>query len=309
MSHAELRVGSALLVTHTESMCRSGTGVLLIPGLGSNDAVWEEVRRGLIAEVSVAVCAGAGSHQAKTIGATRIEQYAKALWAIVEELGWHRVILVGHSVGALTAVEMAASDASGLCQALVLPNGGVVSVSRMMAAPVCVGLHHPAKLLAFVVIAAAGALPIPLALRSAVARSNWWSKYMLRWIAGPGLYMNQSRRRAVLEYVPDRGLGRALIANRHYWSRLERLAPSIEIPVALLAGDRDPIASPSETLELKNYFKLGTMETCEDAGHCIPLEAPEVVVAAVLRLLEERDVDPSRPVHPDGAATKLTGFS
>ena len=285
MNHEKVELPSTLLSSLTASPLNPGTGVLLIPGFGSNAAVWEEVRSELAANVSVGITVGAATAQAVARGATKIETFADELWKVVDSLGWSRVVLVGHSVGALTACEMAAQDRSARCKALVLPNGGIVNVSKMMASPLRVGLRHPLKLAAFAIIAAAGILPISLRVCAAIARSDRWSKLLLRWFAGPRLYANYAQRRIVLESVPDRGLARGLLANRHYWARLEQVASEIRVPVAILAGSRDPIASPAESSSLRDYFHHATMKVCDNVGHCIPLEAPETVAAAVRSLL------------------------
>lgn len=102
---------------------KAGERVVLIHGVGMNQSVWAPQVRGLRPDMEVLVYDMLGhgqSHfapQAEDIGA-----YALQLVDLMNALHWDSAHIVGHSMGALIALEMAIAH-SGRCKSVTALNG------------------------------------------------------------------------------------------------------------------------------------------------------------------------------------------
>ena len=87
--------------------------------------------------------------------------------------------------------------------------------------------------------------------------------------------------RALVSRSIDIGIWRDLWVNRDYITRFRHLAPDIRCPIVVFAGEEDLIVTRSDLQELKVLFRDPTVEVVAQAGHALPLEAPEVATGVL----------------------------
>ncbi|NVO30654.1 alpha/beta fold hydrolase [Hymenobacter lapidiphilus] len=203
---------------------------------------------------------GFGSAPAPPDGFT-VAAYADAVAGFIAAECPSRYVLVGHSMGGKIALELAARQPAGL--------GGVVLLSPSPPSPEPMtdedrqtSLHawgnpqEAEKTARHITVK-----PLPEATRRQVVADNLassraaWEAWLLH-----GSRENISARMA-----------------------------RIEVPCALVAGDQDPVLSPSvHGLETLPLLPAGTpLEIVAGAGHLLPYEAPEEVAALLHRFAQE----------------------
>ena len=69
--------------------------------------------------------------------------------------------------------------------------------------------------------------------------------------------------------------------NRHYWREFERTAAEIPAKVLFLVGGLDPMTSVADTGVMADLLPDAEIRVLPGVGHAAPLEAPDVVAAAI----------------------------
>src|SRR6476620_9412070 len=91
-----------------------GTGipVMFIHGFGETGAIWDGIAAGLESTCMLIIpdLPGSGDSAPLHAGASNLEQYAKALVAIIEAENLPNCTLIGHSMGGYIALALAQSE-------------------------------------------------------------------------------------------------------------------------------------------------------------------------------------------------------
>ncbi|HEY6611937.1 MAG TPA: alpha/beta hydrolase [Pseudomonas sp.] len=102
--------------------CGAGPTVVLLHGIGSGAASWLQVAQRLSGQARVVAwdAPGYGESTPLAVAQPRAEDYAQRLDQLLDGLGIQRCLLVGHSLGALTAMACAQGPAAKRIEHLML---------------------------------------------------------------------------------------------------------------------------------------------------------------------------------------------
>lgn len=187
--------------------------------------------------------------------------YADDLVFVIEQLGLERPFVIGHSMGGIIALEMAARHAQRVCGAAIL--------EAMVAAPAMLD----------------GLRPVLAGVRSAAYRTV--VNGLMRHLCGPGLAPDL--RELVAESVcPQHVLISAMEGMLDYDSAAA--ARQVRGPL-LYVGTHHPYADLAHWRALCPQLVTVQLDGC---GHYFPLEAPERLHEAIVNFLRTLPVDERR---------------
>lgn len=247
--------------------------VLLLHGLMGRASQWAGTARRLAARHRVVALDQRGhGGSAKPEGPYTREAYVADAAALVEQLGLAPVTVVGHSMGALTAWQLAARRPS-LVRAVVLCD--------MRAA--ALGEASQRRWEDWF-----GAWPLPFPGPDAVRR---WFGEDDPWLEGP----RPSRGRFFAEVMEERHDGwRPVFARRHmlrsreswvhdaHWEELAQ----VSCPALVVRG-WDSELGRAEAQEMVRVLPRGSYAEIPHAGHLVPWEQPEAWASAVETFLAD----------------------
>lgn len=124
-------------------------------------------------------------------------------------------------------------------------------------------------------------LPLPAPVRKHIGRRDGLFGHVARLFLSERSSKDPDILRALAFSSGDIRIWRDLWVNRDYITRFRHLAPDLRCPIMVLAGEEDPIVTGSDLRELKVLFRRPTVHVVAQAGHALPLEAPEVVAGAL----------------------------
>jgi pimeloyl-ACP methyl ester carboxylesterase len=241
----------------------AGRTVVLVHGAGLAPVFWTG-QLAALADFDTAVVAPAlpghgrpGSSLASEGPApATIEEYATWLTAFLDALDVERAVLVGHSMGALVALETARA--------------------------------HPARVAGVAALGAAARMPVhPRLLEDASERPEAAIEAILAWgfaprQAGrpPGIAMHELARR-ILAGTAEGVLAGDLAACDRY-AGLANGAAAVTVPALVATARRDRMTPAKSGRALADALPEGTLVEFDQLGHMAPLEAP-AAVAQVLR--------------------------
>jgi pimeloyl-ACP methyl ester carboxylesterase len=190
---------------------------------------------------------------------------AMADWtvALIEAAGVSKAVLVGHSMGSLVALEVAA--------------------------------RHPARVRALCLIGTAAAMPVSRELLDAAKANDYaavemvsiWGKGFRAGLGGslaPGLWMLGSSA-ALLERARPGVLFRDLSACDAYKNGLAAAA-KVKVPAGLILGERDLMTPAKGGRELATALADAQVTTLKGAGHLLMSERPDEVLHAIRNFLK-----------------------
>jgi pimeloyl-ACP methyl ester carboxylesterase len=205
-------------------------------------------------------------------GGHSIDGYAGWVRQFSAALDLKRFVLMGHSFGALIAAKMAADDASGIEQ-LVLVNP-VSTSSRQLA---LIGLAYYRLGLG---------LPEPLGRRLLWSRTlNRLQSWLMMKTADP-----QLRRQIYAHHLNDLAVPyrRPVVAEASQ-SVLRKTvltyAGLITVPTLLIGGERDDLAPLPAQRQLQQLIRGAQLVTIPGVGHLTHLEKPAEVAAIITTYL------------------------
>lgn len=247
-----------------------GTGpakVLLLPGLmGTRDGfdamlAYADLARFQYAVLDYRGYGGARDHP----GPFTLAAAAADAVALAGELGWKRLLLAGHSVGALIAQLAALAMPEQVC--------GLVSIAGMSGA----GGVRDARRRQLMLTAAVD--PVQ---RATLVDAGSGGRY------GAGF------SRALVQSSWDAIAPAAFIAYAED-AAATALAPSVagsSLPLLLLIGAHDPVntAARAEATSLQ-WYRHATLTLLQDAGHYPMIEAPALTVSAIERFAASLEVE------------------
>ena len=247
--------------------CGSGPAIVLLHGIGSGSASWLAVAQelGRNARVIAWDAPGYGDSTPLRALAPDASDYAERLLQMLDALGIQRCVLVGHSLGAITAVAFA----SGVQQQ---------RISRLVLISPAQGYGHPARAVQRQQVRdkrlqALEQLGIEQMAeqRSAHMLSPAASPQAQAWVQWNMARLNPEGYRQAIELLCG--------------DDLLRQAP-LTMPCEVHCGDADGITVP-ESCETLAKALGGTFELINDAGHASPIEQPSVVAGRLACAIEE----------------------
>lgn len=234
---------------HVESAGEGELALVFLHYWGGSSRTWRQVIEALSGRYRTAAYdhRGWGRSQAPADGYT-IDDLADDAQAVIAGLGLQRYVLVGHSMGGKVAQCVAGRRPQGLA--------GVVLVAPSPPLPMAVGDEQRAAMahaydsresVEAVLDNVLSASPLSTALREQVIEDS---------LAGAPQAKEAWPRSAMRENIAE-------------------AAARIEVPVLVIAGERDLVDSP-DTLRtaLLPYISHAHMDMLPGIGHLSPLEAP-----------------------------------
>lgn len=239
-----------------------GAPVVLIHGVGMAKEVWTPQVNDLAADFDVLVYDMWGHGQsALPEGPLALGQYAQQLLDLIDMLGLPQVRVVGHSMGALVALEFALEHPSR-CAGVVAMNA-VFSRSEEQR---------------FLVRQRASEL-----LRHGTQANL--DDTLRRWFGSPGnpdTAMAEALSRKMLQEVNHQGYATAYqvfaTADAVHAARL----PSLQPPALFFTGELDPNSTPAMSYEMARLAPRAAAHVLKGSRHMMSLTAPEEV-SLVLR--------------------------
>ena len=253
MSGARCDVDGARL--HYLRIGGRGPTVVLLHGLMGSGACWTPVARALDGlDVVMPDARGhGGSSAADRYG---YDEHAGDVVGLLRALGLVRPVLVGHSMGGMTAAMVASRIAEEL-RGLVLVDPTFLSPSRQREVYESdVADQHSRAL----------ALGKAALVAQARARSPHRSLELLELQADARLKTHPAALDVLRPPNPDY---RALVT-------------AIDVPTLLVVGDHSPVVTPDVALELVALNPRVRIEHVADAGHGLPFDQPASLAALIL---------------------------
>jgi pimeloyl-ACP methyl ester carboxylesterase len=248
---------------------RDGVSLVLLHGIGSNAGSFSSMIEALDPSLDILAwdAPGYGGSEPLAIASPQPSDYAQALAGVLDALRLERIVLAGHSLGALFAGSFAAAFPERIMALALLspalgyrvPLGGVLP-------PHVQGRIDDLDRLGPEAFAA-----------SRAARLVYLAETKPEVLA---------RTRAAMASLDPAGYAQAVRALGH--GDLLADAADITAPTCVAVGAEDVVTPPAGAREL--YSVLGNRCFYEEipvTGHALPQEAPAAVAALLQRLIEE----------------------
>ncbi len=191
-------------------------------------------------------------------GLARIEAMAECVLAALATVGAGRASLVGHSMGALTALAAAARAPDRIAALALLGVAPLMPVHPELLAEAASGAHNAVDLMVTWAIG-----------RQAQRGAN----------EAPGLWLTGAALR-LLERADAATLAADLAACDAYRGAAEAAA-LVTAPTLLLLGDDDRMTPAGKAVAFAREFRDGRSTVLRGAGHMMMLEDPAAVLAAL----------------------------
>jgi len=230
--------------------------VVLLHGAGMDHSVWQFQARAFAHRgLNVLSLDLPGHGHSDDPAPPTVSQYADIVAALLDELGVQKAHILGISLGAYIAIDLAA--------------------------------RFPSVVDSLVLIGVAESMPVhPALLAAAEADDHLAVELMTSWIHArtahtgghptPGLWMMGSSMR-LLERARPGVIHNDLAACNDYDSASEHAA-GISAPVLVLMGERDLMTRPAAAAPLAETFPNCRTVIVPDAGHMVMVEQPDAVI-------------------------------
>ena len=232
---------------------RAGTGpaVVLIHGVGLQKAIWDPQVEALLADHDVIAMDMPGhGGSSRPPEQPHLSDYADAVLALLDGLGIARVHVVGHSMGALVALEFALTHPDRVA--------GVVAVNAVFCRTAAQRAAIAAR-----VDALEGGQNLPD-----------WSGTLARWFGDPvpaQLAAAADHTKALLADVDPVGYTRTYRvfaeSDAEHGGRLARLA----VPALFVTGAEDPNSTPAMSEAMARIAPKGRLVVMPEVRHMLPL--------------------------------------
>ncbi|XXT67054.1 alpha/beta hydrolase [Sorangium sp. So ce693] len=236
--------------------------VVLLHGLMGNGACWTPLARALEGEFDVVMpdARGHGGSSAPHHG-YRYDDHAGDVVGLIRGLELSRPVLLGHSMGGMTAA-VVASRGAGLIRGLILVDPTFLSpeIQREVHASDVAEQHRQAL-----------GLQKSDLVAKARARDPHRSPEIIELQAEARL---KTRMEAFDVLTPPNPAYRDVVS-------------AIDVPSLLVTGDSSPVVTLEMATELRSLNPRVRIEQVQDAGHGLPFQQPERLGAVVLSFLRE----------------------
>ncbi len=229
---------------------------VLIHGAGTDHTFWGlQTRYFSHHGYSVLAIDLPGHGRSEGVPIDSIEETALWLWKVLDQVSYRNVILAGHSMGSLIALE-AASKRPDDTDALIL-----VGVAERVAV-------HSDLL--------AAAKKNDSTAFDMITDWGFGQKSHLGGHQSPGLWMLGGGR-ALLAECSAGVLDSDLSACHSYIGAIEA-SKKISCPTLLLLGDKDRMTPPKMSVPLKENLRISETKVLSDVGHMIMIEKPNETI-------------------------------
>ena len=234
--------------------------VVLLHGLLGSGACWTPVARGLEAEYDLVMpdARGHGSSTAPAHG-YRYDDHARDVVGLIQGLGLAAPILLGHSMGGMTAAAVA-SRAAKTIRGLVLVDPTFLSPAYQREVYESDVAEQHRRMLA---------LTKSDLVAQGRARHPRRSSELLELMAEARLHTSLNAFEVLTPPNPD----------------YRQLVSAIEVPTLLVIGDKGNVVSLETAAELRRLNPRLRVEQIRDAGHGLPYDQPERLAATVRSFL------------------------
>lgn len=254
--------------------------VVLIHGWGSDGTVWDAQAAGLQHAGLGTVQIDLRGHGRSLMGgdALTLDRLATDLAIVLATLDLSSVILVGHSGGGYVALRHLENDD--------IDHNSVRGVCLVSSAAHGQGVAPPERWL------------MGSTILSRIVKHSGLGVRVLRHTLGPDVdvaTVEEVRRRFSATDRHVRGATFAMATKLD----LRSVASTLPMPVVVVAGDEDSVIKSSFGEELAAGCPDGAFVLAAGHGHVLPLEAPAVVLDAILDVASrEHGIVPFIPTHP-----------
>ena len=230
--------------------------VVLLHGAGLDHSVWQfQARAFAYRGLNVLSLDLPGHGHSDDPAPTTVSQYADVVAALLDKLGVETVRMLGVSLGAYIAIDVAA--------------------------------RFPSKVESLLLIGVADTMPVhPDLLAAAEAGDHLALELMTSWIHAraahtgghptPGLWMMGSSMRLLERARPG------VLYNGHSacntYVEATQYAAAITVPVLVLVGERDLMTRPAAAATLAGTFPNCRTVIVPEAGHMVMIEQPDAVI-------------------------------
>lgn len=241
-------------------------GIIFIHGAGLDHTVWTLFNRYFARKQFNAIAVdlpGRGRSGGKPLPS--IEANAAWLLDVIRALKLEDAALVGHSMGALVALEAARRTQAGISRLVLLGAAAPMPVAEPLL-NAARGSHHSA---------------VDMIMLYAHA---WCSQLGGNPVAGIHI-MNSNMR--LLERSLENVLYTDLNACNEYRNGLAA-AQNVSVPVNVILGKQDRMTPPAQAAGLVDALQQAQVDTLENCGHMMLSEQPEAVHRALTRAFRIR---------------------
>lgn len=252
---------------------RGGTPIVLIHGVMGHAREWDVVTGRLGGRRRVVAIELRGHGGSDWSPPYTVDRMAEDVATAVEALGLGRVVLVGHSLGGLVSMVLAARRSELVAGVVILDAvPGILGSGFALQAPVWLA-------------------------EMADARFSSVDEALVEWSQNP--FARPELLRHYLEHVlipdGDGGLrygfdaaGLAswfprLATERSLWEAVERIVA----PTVLVRGEHSPFVSATDADDVVRRLESGTAAVVAGAAHDLGVEAPEAVVGVLEPILDD----------------------
>lgn len=244
---------------------RDDRALVFVHGAGMDHTVWQQQARYLAHRGYAVLAVDLPGHGGSTGPALeRIADVADWLAQVIGAAGLERAGIIGHSMGALAALALAA--------------------------------RHPERVAALALLGVAGRMPVHPALMAAAAENPAKAAGMIAdWGHGlrarkggnavPGLWLTGLARRLIERAAP--GVLAADLAACHGYADAVPDAGRVHCPTMLLLGAQDRMTPPKAARPLLDVLGEARETLLPGIGHMVMVEAPEAVRMALHRFFED----------------------
>lgn len=235
--------------------------VVLLHGLTGSGACWMPLARALEGEYDVVMPDARGhGHSSKPLNGYRYENHAGDVIGLIQGLGLAAPVVLGHSMGGMTAAVAASQMGKGI-RAVILADPTFLSPQRQREVHESDGVEQHRRLLR---------LNKNDLLAQERARHPHRSPELIERLAEARL---QTQIAAFDVLTPPNPEYHALVS-------------TIGVPILLVIGDKGAVVSLETALELQKLNPHLRVEQIQGAGHGLPYDQPdrfEAVVRSFLR--------------------------
>jgi pimeloyl-ACP methyl ester carboxylesterase len=224
------------------------------------------------------------------------ERLAADIVEVLDDAGVERAVLLGHSMGVQVIVEtcrMAPERVAGL---IAIAGAFENPVKTFADLPVLDRMYPIADFL-FSFVPLEGVRPI---LRRIAHPGLGRRAFRAFGVGGPNL-----REKDIASHIAHLGevnlsvLFKMMTGLRRHHAA--EFLPEITVATLVLAGRRDRFTPPSVQQRMADLIHDSELVWFDDAGHLLPIEAPDGVTSAITEFLSRRVTDPTT-AHPPGTA-------
>lgn len=281
-----MRDSSAIELVHEGDRSGERKLILFLAGLSGNRSRWIPVISALDPHgASIGLGAALLPNPAIFDGTPSVDELATCLGGAIERGNYTQVVVVAHSAGSFTALELARLRPS-VVRACVLVNGGLTTVGHFLDHPLRTFLRDPRTCGQAIRLFLVAGSPAPASIRSAIAKSERVSRAVLGGLVSEKSLQSKTDRQAIFKQGSNTDVLKVLWRNRHYWPTFESRSKEISSTVVFVMGDSDPVSSAEDTRQMAEMLSTARIIEVHGASHAGPDDLSQVIADEVESLLQ-----------------------